>query len=104
MFFFALVLSQFNFPDPDLFHEMALARETVKLHHVPAQDLFAYTPTVSPVIHHEWGTGIVLYAATKIGGSSGLLAIRYLLAFSTVLIASLVATRRGGTWPGIALT
>ena len=100
--FFALVLSQFNFPDPDMFHELALAREAVALRHVPTQDLFAYTPTVSPVVHHEWGTGMVLYFATRAAGVSALLLIRYLLAFSTAALAVYIAIKWGGTWVTIA--
>jgi hypothetical protein len=101
--FFALVLSQFNFPDPDLFHEMALAREVVRLGHVPRHDLFAYTPTVTPVVHHEWGTGVLLFAVTRAFGASGLIAVRYVLALATFALAGWEARRRGGSWPGIAL-
>ena len=103
MCFLALQLSELNFPDPDAFHEMALAREVVKTGNVPTQDLFAYTPTVTPVVHHEWGTGMVLYFATKVGGASALVAVRYTLAFSTFALAAYIALGRGGTWTGIAM-
>src|SRR4051794_32729826 len=82
---------------------MALAREIFSLHHVPQKDLFAYTPTVFPVVHHEWGTGVLLYLATKAFGAPALLAIRYLLAFSTIALASRIALRRGGVLACVAL-
>jgi hypothetical protein len=47
----------------DVFHEMALAREWLACGAFPREDCFAYTPTVSPAVHHEWGTGLLLYLA-----------------------------------------
>lgn len=55
----------------DAFHEMALFREGLVLGEIPHTDLFAYTPTVSPSVHHEWATGAVLYYAT-VGSGLGL--------------------------------
>lgn len=45
----------------DAFHEMVLARAWVSTGQFPKDDIFAFTQTVSPVVHHEWGTGFVLY-------------------------------------------
>lgn len=61
----------------DAFHEMSLVREALVLGEFPQQDLFAYTPTVSPSVHHEWGTGAVLYFAT-VGSGLGLLGLSLL--------------------------
>ena len=76
---FALALSTISFVDPDLWHEMALFREAVTLGHLPDDDCFAYTPTISPSVHHEWGTGAVLYGVTAALGWGGLMALKYLL-------------------------
>ena len=46
-----------TFVDPDIWHEMALFREALALGYLPLADQFAYTPTVYPSVHHEWGTG-----------------------------------------------
>jgi hypothetical protein len=46
-----------RFVDPDVWHLMALFRETLAAGWVPLEDRFAYTPTVYPVVQHEWGTG-----------------------------------------------
>jgi hypothetical protein len=76
-----LFLSSFLVVDSDLFHEMALARATLAQGSVPTEDLFAYTPTVSPSVHHEWGTGMILYGVVAATGASGLLLLKYGLGF-----------------------
>ena len=45
----------------DAFHEMALVRVFAETGKFPIGDVFAFTPTVHPAVHHEWGTGLVLY-------------------------------------------
>ena len=81
--------------DPDLWHEMALAREMVQLGAMPRTDSFAYTPTVEPVVHHEWGAGMIAFAASQTLGGAGIVLLRVLL---TVTLAGLcwVCTRRRG--------
>jgi hypothetical protein len=74
-------ISKLNIVDLDLFHEMAMIRAAANTGKIPMSDLFSYIPTVSPVIHHEWGTGAILYffvVQLKLG-SSGLLLLKYLL-------------------------
>ena len=61
----------------DAFHEMSLFREALVLGEFPTHDVFAYTPTVDPSVHHEWGTGAVLYFAT-IGSGFGLMGLSIL--------------------------
>ena len=51
--------------DPDLWHEMALFRAALALGSLPLHDLFAYTPTVFPSIHHEWGAGAIGYGVAR---------------------------------------
>ena len=57
-----LHICEMNFCDPDMWHEMSLFRQTLIEGSVPTEDRFAYTPTVSPSIHHEWGAGAIFYA------------------------------------------
>jgi hypothetical protein len=85
--FFLAAVSGDNFVDPDLYHLLALIRESLRLGHIPIEDRFAYTPTVHPCIHHEWGSGALLYAATSAFGAGGILAWKYGLA---VLLAGTV--------------
>lgn len=55
----------------DAFHEMALYRQALIQGEMPQVDVFAFTPTVDTSVHHEWGTGAVLYWAT-VGSGLGL--------------------------------
>ena len=48
-----------TFVDPDMYHGLALARESLAAGHLLIDDIFAYTPTVSPVVHHEWALGTI---------------------------------------------
>jgi hypothetical protein len=66
----------------DAFHEMALFRQFLAAGEFPREDVFAYTPTVAPSVHHEWGTGAVLYAVT-VGSGWGLAGLS-LLKFSLI--------------------
>ena len=61
---FFLSLTAFNLVDVDIWHEMALIRESLRADHLLTQDVFTYIPTVSPSIHHEWGAGLLAYVVT----------------------------------------
>ncbi len=91
-------ISYFTNVDLDSFHEMALARETWASGVVPKQDLFAYTPTLPVVVHHEWGTGMALYAAAVASGlgGTGLLLLKHALVFGMAVGCFVTARRRGG--------
>lgn len=92
---FAAIVTVDAFADPDMFHEMALIRQAVELGHLPLQDDFAYTPTLSLIVHHEWGTGAVLYCLTRFTGSAGILTLKYLLAAAIGLGVVICARKRG---------
>jgi len=95
--------SRLRFVDPDFWHEIALAREILRVGHVPSTDQFAYTPTVVPVVHHEWGSGLLFYGVVRAWGKNGLVALRDLSAFTALALVVAAARRRGASWPGIAL-
>jgi hypothetical protein len=88
--------------DPDLFHEMALARAAMARGALPAEDLFAYTPTVRPLVDHEWGTGFLLYGATSLFGAAGLVGLKLLLGFATFGLALAAARAAGAGWESLA--
>lgn len=91
-------LGLMTFVDPDLWHEMATAREMWDRGAMPLADCFAYTPTVYPVVHHEWGTGALLYVVALFGGAAALMTVKYLLTFGTAVLCCLAARRRGASW------
>src|SRR5262249_20639000 len=95
-----LVLGSARFVDFDCWHEMALAREALTAGRIPTIDHLAYTPTVNPVVHHEWGTGMVVYALAEHGGLASMRAAQWLL----VLLVGAVSWRlcRRHTSPGVA--
>ena len=81
----------------DVFHEMALFRETLVRGSFPTYDLFAFTPTVNPSVHHEWGTGAILYlVGVESGlGLAGIAILRLLLISALWLLLYRVARLRG---------
>ncbi len=91
--------------DLDLFHEMALFREALATGWLPAGDPFAYTPTVELVVHHEWGTGAVIYLATVASGfgAAGLVALKYIVCGFVVLGCVWCVRLRGAREVSIAL-
>jgi hypothetical protein len=83
----------YNVVDLDIWHQMALIREAIALGHFPLEDHFAYTTTVVPVVHHEWGAGAIAYFLATTFGAPGILLTKYVLA---ILIAgfSLLCLRK----------
>lgn len=93
--FLLAALSSLTTIDPDAFHEMALFREALHLGRIPTEELFAYPPTVSPCIHHEWATGMILYGTARAFGSSGIMVLKYLLVAAICGLCLVCAHRRG---------
>ncbi len=94
--------AHFQSADLDMFHQMALVRAALQQGSLPTVDLFAFTPTVTPSVHHEWGAGLILYLVTVTWGwgSAGLLLIRYLLLTGIVAVCY-VCGRRAGARPAV---
>ena len=80
--------------DLDLFHEMALAREALRLGYVPWRDSFAFTPTVDLVVHHEWGLGLIALGLAQAGGGAAIIALKFLLIFGLGYTVWSIALRR----------
>ena len=102
---FVGVISRLNTADHDMLHGMALFRETLAVGDLPRDDVFAYTPTVSPSVHHEWGMGGILYFATVASdlGGAGLMLVKYFLTAVVVVGCYLCARWRGASLPVFAL-
>ncbi|MHC4949340.1 MAG: hypothetical protein ACYTG1_13990 [Planctomycetota bacterium] len=86
------------FVDLDVWHEMALVREATRLGHLPRVDVFAYTPTVEPSVHHEWATGAVLHWLASWAGGPGVMALRHGLAAVIAVLCVVAARRAGAGW------
>ncbi len=73
----------YSFVDIDLWHQMALIRESLAARHLLTADPYAYTPTLHPMIDHEWGAGALAYFAVRWFGGRAILLLKFLLAFAT---------------------
>jgi hypothetical protein len=80
-FFCALI--SYNFVDIDLWHQMALIRESISAGHLLKADPYAYTPTIYPCVDHEWGAGVIAYFSTAWFGSRAILLVKFLVALGT---------------------
>jgi hypothetical protein len=61
----------------DVYHQMALMRESLRIGTIPRAELFAYTATINPAVQHEWGAGLIALLATRMGGATGILVLHY---------------------------
>ncbi len=86
--------------DLDLWHELALAREVVRLGYVPQRDLFAFTPTVYHSVNHEWGAGMIAYGVLSVAGGAGIVLLNALLG-AAVLVLALEHSRQRGAKPAM---
>ncbi len=101
-FFFSL--TAFNLVDVDIWHEMSLIRESFRVGHLLTRDVFAYTPSVYPMIHHEWGAGLIAYVLTLRLGSDSLLVLKYSIALLIGYLCLRCATSMGAdvrTWAAL---
>ncbi len=91
---FLFELISWNFVDIDLWHQMALIRESLAQGHLLKSDPYAYTPTVRPMIDHEWGAGAIAYFATAWLGGRAILLLKFALAFGTAFVSIRCAESR----------
>src|SRR5262249_29611184 len=98
-----LIAGAATYVDPDVWHLMALARAAIALGHMPVEDLFAYPPTVRPVVQHEWGSGVVLYGLATHGGVGAFQIARLALLVFSAVVCTRVAVRRGATLGALSL-
>ncbi|MEY4667928.1 MAG: hypothetical protein RL518_627 [Pseudomonadota bacterium] len=85
--------------DPDLFARVAMGRLALSLTYVPLQDPFAFTPTLSTWIDHEWLSGVVFYLVTTAAGDAGLVLLKALLSTSSALLVILASKRYAPDFP-----
>jgi hypothetical protein len=89
--------------DPDLFHCLAYGRLLFASASFPRGDVFAYTPTIPRVIHHEWILGALHYLVVRRFGATGLLLLRLAVEGALVAGALGLACRRGARFPLLLL-
>lgn len=87
--------------DPDLFARLAVGKLVVETGQVTVHDPFSYTPKKPEWIDHEWGAGVVFYAVASVAGQKGLLILKALLMFGTLVFMYLRARRATGQPPSL---
>lgn len=86
-YYAALFLFTFHEADEDVWGRMAVGRLVLHSAEFPYEDVFAYVPTKSPWVDHEWLSGVVFYVVHDNFGGAGLVALRALLGLGSVLLA-----------------
>jgi hypothetical protein len=94
---FLAYIARLNGVTHDLYHAMALARHTFDSGVFPQNDVFAFTPTMQPTVHHEWGFGLITYLTTaNPWGAVLLMSLKFLLIAIMLLCSYRVHRQRGG--------
>ena len=93
LFFCALI--SYNFVDIDIWHQMALIRESLAAGRLLTVDVYAYTPTIRPWVDHEWGAGAIAYWLTAWIGSRSILVLKFAAALGTLWACVCCAKKRG---------
>jgi hypothetical protein len=91
---FFLALIAYNFVDIDLWHQMALIRDSLAAGHLLRADVYAYTPTIRPWIDHEWGAGAIAYFGSAWLGSRIIVVLKWALALGTFLLCLATCSSR----------
>lgn len=85
-----------NVIDLDLWHELSLARETIRLGALPHSDFLAYTPTVPRMLDHEWGAGMLAWALLHAVGPAGIVTLTlFTLAAACLFCCACVRRQKG---------
>ncbi len=79
--------------DPDLWGYLAFGRLFWTSGHFPYQDIFSFTPTLSPWVYHEWLTGVLFYPLYQSLGPAGLQLLKFGLGLITLGLVYLTARR-----------
>jgi len=86
--------------DPDLFARVAMGRLALSLNYVPLKDPFAFTPTLSTWVDHEWLSGVVFYLIATMMGDAGLVLLKVILATSATVCVVLASRRYAPEFTG----
>ena len=70
---------KYNHADWDLWARLAVGSVFYHTGTVLKHDIFAYTPTKSLWVDHEWGSGVIFYYLSHYFGDAGLLGLKFAL-------------------------
>ena len=69
----AVVTVRSRFDDPDMWWHLKMGQIIWTTHAIPTTDLFSYTTNHHAWVPHEWLSQLLIYAAYRLGGYSGLM-------------------------------
>ncbi len=92
-----------NVVDFDTWHQMTSARDILSGRHSLDVDPYSFTDTLRPIVNHEWAVGAIAYRLATSFGPNSILAVKYFLLGSLVLIGFATASSSGGPWVDWAL-
>jgi hypothetical protein len=75
-----------RFDDPDMWWQLKTGQRIWSTYTIPTTDIFSYTTHHHAWVPHEWLSQVLIYAAYRLGGSSGLM-VWLCLATTAVLIS-----------------
>lgn len=73
-------------PDWDLWARLTVGKIFFNIGTVLKNDVFSYTLTKPVWVDHEWGSGVVFYAASHLFGDLGLIVLKMVLFFITLFL------------------
>ena len=94
---FASILVWHNIADGDLWARLAAGASIHFTGHVWTRDVFAFTPTLTHWIDHEWGAGVMFFSVLDHWGPGGLMILKVLLAFAALGLALATGRQAGLT-------
>jgi hypothetical protein len=100
----ALVLSIADHADPDLWGHVRYGADALAAHHLPATTTYTYTAPSQPWINHEWVSEVIFAAVARVGGGTGLVALKVALGLALFAAVIGIARRRGAGLSATALT
>ena len=80
----------------DLFFHLSTGDFVVENHSVPTTDPFSFTRAGEPWVSHEWGFGLLAYAAHAIGADQGLVLLKVLLVLTIATLLFSLMLRMAG--------
>ncbi len=83
--------------DPDMWGELAMGRETLARGWPPLEDPFTYVPTLTPIVYHEWLTGVLYNLMLQHLGTWSFPALQVVLGLGATVLAALTARRSGSS-------
>ncbi|MGD0059960.1 MAG: hypothetical protein ABSD58_11130 [Verrucomicrobiia bacterium] len=100
-FAFAVVLAWHRVVDGDLWARLAVGAYVWKTGAVMRHDVFAFTPTLSQWIDHEWGAGVVFFAMLNWFGPASLMVFKISVALGALAMGIAASRANGTTWASV---